>query len=186
MNKKDIRKSILQKRDTLKTRGEKDFLIFDRLISSNIYKKSKVLFTYVSFGSEVDTLALIEKAISDGKTVCIPKTNFEDKEMKAIKIESLRELIKTKQGILEPIGGEELNIDSIDFIIMPGVAFDFNGNRIGYGAGFYDRFLNKQRKKSIKVALCYETQIIEDAMAEEHDIKVDYIITENYIKNIGK
>ena len=99
--------------------------------------------------------------------------------MEAVEITSLEGLKENKYGILEPDDSkEEFCKNNLDLIILPGVAFDLVGKRIGYGGGYYDRYLENIDKKIIKVALIYDFQLLENVPAEEHDIKADYIITE--------
>ena len=173
MDKNILRKEILERRNYLEldNKSKYDKVIFEKLINSDIYKKSKKIFTYISFGSEVDTKKFINYAISDNKD----KVN---KEMLAIKINSLNNMNVDKLGILEPKYVDKSKIgDKFDLIIMPGVAFDKNGNRIGYGGGYYDKYISKINDKCVKLALAYELQIVENIKSEIHDIKVDFIIT---------
>lgn len=183
-NKKNIRKSIIAKRDLKKEENSlKDSKIFKNLISLNSYKRAKKIFIYIGFGSEINTKSLIEIMLREGKEVFVPKVLEE--EMIALKITSLNNLIESKFKILEPIG-EKSDIDGeeFDLIIMPGVAFDRSGNRIGYGKGYYDKYLKDIKSDIKKIALAYELQLIEEIETEEHDLKVDSIITENEIIDI--
>lgn len=181
MDKIKIRKEIIEKRNALTNRSELDDSIYSNLINTKEYNHSKVIFTYVTFGSEVDTIRFIKKALKDKKIVCVPKTFHKNREMKVIKIEGLEDLQESSLGILEPCNGEEISLEEIDLIIMPGVAFDFEGNRIGYGAGYYDRYLANKKDKAIKIGIAYSIQIIGGINSEEHDIKIDCLITENGI-----
>ena len=180
MDKKKVREEIIKKRNNLlpEIKKEYDALIFKQLIESDIYNKSKKIFTYVSFGSEVDTKKFINYAISDNKDIYVPKTDKVNKEMLAIKINSLNNMDVDKWGILEPKDVDKSKVgDNFDLIIMPGVAFDINGNRIGYGGGYYDKYISKINDTCIKLALAYELQIVKNIKSEIHDIKVDFIIT---------
>ena len=169
MDKNILRKEILESRNYLEldNKSKYDKVIFEKLINSDIYKRSKKIFTYISFGSEVDTKKFINYAISDNKDIYVPKTDKVNKEMLAIKINSLNNMNVDKSKIG----------DKFDLIIMPGVAFDKNGNRIGYGGGYYDKYISKINDKCVKLALAYELQIVENIKSEIHDIKVDFIIT---------
>ena len=180
MDKNILRKEILEKRNRLELENkyEYDKVIFQKLINSDIYKKSKKIFTYVSFGSEVDTKKFINYAISDNKDIYVPKTDKVNKEMLAIKINRLNNMDVDKWGILEPKDVDKSKVgDNFDLIIMPGVAFDINGNRIGYGGGYYDKYISNINNKCIKLALAYELQLVQNIKSEIHDIKVDFIIT---------
>ncbi|MGL6187384.1 MAG: 5-formyltetrahydrofolate cyclo-ligase [Clostridium chrysemydis] len=183
-NKRNIRKSIIAKRDLKKEENSlKDSKIFKNLISLNSYKRAKKIFIYIGFGSEINTKSLIKIMLKEGKEVFVPKVLEE--EMIALKITSLNNLIESKFKILEPVG-EKSDIDGeeFDLIIMPGVAFDRSGNRIGYGKGYYDKYLKDIKSDIKKIALAYELQLIEEIETEEHDLKVDSIITENEIIDI--
>ncbi|WP_194191763.1 5-formyltetrahydrofolate cyclo-ligase [Clostridium chrysemydis] len=184
LNKKSIRKNIIAKRDLNKEENSlKDSKIFNELISLNSYKRAKKIFIYIGFGSEINTKDLIEIMLKEGKEVFVPKVI--EKEMIALKITSLSNLIESKFKILEPVG-EKSDIDGeeFDLIIMPGVAFDRIGNRIGYGGGYYDKYLKDISSDIKKVALAYELQLVEEIETEEHDLKVDSIITENEVIDI--
>ena len=166
MDKNILRKEILERRNYLEldNKSKYDKVIFEKLINSDIYKKSKKIFTYISFGSEVDTKKFINYAISDNKDIYVPKTDKVNKEMLAIKINSLNNMNVDKLGILEPKHVDKSKIgDKFDLIIMPGVA--------------YDKYISKINDKCVKLALAYELQIVENIKSEIHDIKVDFIIT---------
>ena len=187
MNKIEIRKKILNIRNNLTKETLNDFNkdIFNTLINSDIYINAKNIFIYISFGSEVETKKIIEHAISIGKNIYVPKTDKSIKEMIAVKIHNFDNMTVDKWGILEPtIVDKNLVGNKFDLIIMPGVAFDITGNRIGYGGGYYDKYIYKLKSKPTLLALAYEFQIINNIIAESHDIKLDYIITENnFYKN---
>ena len=177
--KKETRKNIIKKRDELGKEAKKimDDKIIKKLINSEEYNKARGIFTYIGFGSEIDTKIIIEDALKLGKEVYVPK--IFNKEMILIRIDSLENLVKSSYGILEPIGEEnDFDINKLDLIVMPGVAFDEEFNRLGYGAGYYDKFLDKNNLKCSKIALAYELQVLDNLEVEEHDKKVDQIITE--------
>lgn len=184
-NKKDIRRFVLEKRDKLEpdTKVELDKKIFSELINSEAYKNASVIFVFVSFKSEVDTHEIIKQALKDSKTICVPRINAKEREMEIFKINSLEELKEGYYGILEP--GEDcpaVNGNNIDIVLMPGAAFDRQGGRIGYGGGFYDRFLSRMNKKVDKIALAYDFQILDRVPMDEFDVRVDGIVTnEGYI-----
>ncbi len=184
MNKNIIRKEIAKLRNNLKLEDKKilDEKIFNFLIESDFYKKSKRIFIYVSYNNEVDTKEIINYSLKNDKIIYVPKINIADKTMKAIRIHSLNELYVNKYGILEPdiVDKSYIGLD-FDLIVLPGIAFDKVGNRIGYGGGYYDKYLSALEYKIDKVALAYKIQVIDNIEVEEHDIKVDYVITDNEI-----
>lgn len=179
-SKNALRKFILAKRDQsiAEDRANWDEEILNRFTTSEYYKKSKVIFIFVSFRSEVDTHKIIKKAIEDGKIICVPKVISKEHGMKVYRIKSLEDLVAGYYGILEPSEKcEEVSINDIELAVMPGAAFDREGGRIGYGGGFYDRFLTKVQGNIKKIALAYKLQIIEAVPMEENDIRIDDIIT---------
>lgn len=188
MIKVDIRKNTMKLRNSL-TRDELEeysYKITNRVIKSTVYKKARSIFIYISFGSEVETRNIIEDALISGKKIYVPKTNKKIKEMIAVEINNFNNMTVDKWGILEPSGVDKNNIGKdFDLIIMPGVAFDRNGNRIGYGGGYYDKYIYNSRDKYRLLALAYDIQIVQNMEVEVHDIVVDYIVTEKEFINIG-
>jgi 5-formyltetrahydrofolate cyclo-ligase len=175
-----LRKSIIQKRDAVdtKTRNEWDKGIFKRFINSEFYKNSHVLFIFVSFGSEVHTHEIINCALNDCKTVYVPKITSKQIGMEIYRISSMSDLKPGYFGILEPLESCPTgDIKDIELIIMPGVAFDRQGGRVGYGAAFYDRFLFKMNRKIDKIALAYQLQVVDRVPMDESDVRIDGIIT---------
>ncbi len=185
MNKQTIRKRILSNRDQLSETmvEEKSRCILEQLNRLESVASAQEIYTYVSFGTEVDTLELIRSGLQYGKKIFVPRI-IANGMIEFYKIQSLEQLVPGKFGILEPIS-DEIGVfgerhDQV--MIMPGVAFDYNKNRIGYGGGYYDRFLEKHDQEiSPKIALCYELQMIEALEPDEYDKKVDFIVTEQRI-----
>ena len=165
-------------------KNESDRRILTWLINFDIYLNSAFILIYVSFGSEVDTKALIEYSLGFGKRLAVP--HCENNEMNFYEISSLNELVIGKFGIPTVTTGNNLPVDCFDgaLCVVPGLCFDLYGNRIGYGGGFYDRFLEKHHIPT--VGLTYEKCICNQIPYEEYDIKIDVIITENYFRNSEK
>jgi len=179
-SKKEYRDEVfkLQSQVPADIRAQWDKIILDKLINSDYYKNSSVIFTFVSFRDEVDTHSFIEYALKDGKSICVPKVPSKKQGMEVYVINSLEDLKEGYFGILEPMSHcTKVLPEDIDFIVMPGVAFDREGGRVGYGAGFYDRFLAGLTKQVPKIALAYELQLYEKVPTDEFDIKIDGIIT---------
>jgi 5-formyltetrahydrofolate cyclo-ligase len=153
-------------------------------VNSELYKNSKIIFVYVSAKGEVDTLNLIKIALSDGKKVAVPYCC--EQKMKFYFIKSLDELSEGSFGIPEPIPDESNIAASFDnaVCIVPGLSFDCYGNRLGYGGGYYDRFLSKNNMTTI--GFCYERCLCHKLPSEEYDIKTNYILTENCLRNSKK
>ena len=177
-----LRKTLIKLRDEIskERRKEKDRAIYETIIKSDPYKKSKFLFVFVSYGSEVDTHKLIKHALDSGKRVCVPKVIDKVNGMKAVEIRGWSDLSESYRGILEPELKETDIVEekAIDLVIVPGVAFDHNGGRLGYGGGFYDRFLLKIKEECHIIAVCYKEQIVNELPMDEHDVKINCIITD--------
>jgi 5-formyltetrahydrofolate cyclo-ligase len=182
--KKEIREHILTKRELIDTdiKNQWDESIFNNVINSELYKKANTIFAFVSFKSEVDTHKIIKYAIKDKKTICVPRIQSKQKGMEIFKINDFQQLKKGYFGILEPLEScPEIDKKEIDLILIPGVAFDRQGGRVGYGAAFYDRFLSNLNKKVDKIALAYDFQVLDNIPMDEHDVRIDGVITEKEI-----
>ncbi len=172
---------------------EKSGHIIKGVTATEMYQNAKNILTYVSTGSEADTFELIKISVSDGKCVYVPKVY--GREMLFIQIHSVDELSAGSFGILEPVKDEPVWRPSkvcdackekfTDLCIMPGLAFDRDFNRIGYGGGFYDRFL-ADSDGIYRMALCFECQLFENLSAEDTDVKPDCIVTEKEILYNGQ
>lgn len=180
MDKSSIRKKIISERDKIdiKEKRYKDNKIKEKLMETKYYKECEKIFIYIGFGSEINTYEYIQDFFKDNKRIFVPRTNIKNKTMEAVEINDLNNLEKNKYGILEPsLDKEQIDKNEIELIILPGVAFDKVGGRIGYGGGYYDKFLKNVSSKAIKVALAYDLQVLDKIPMEEHDIKYDYLIT---------
>lgn len=185
-NKEILRKSMLEKRknmkkDDAKKNSEK---IISALKDLEAFKKSSNIMIYLSFNNEVDTYKLMEYCLQTGKKVIVPFCI--KKERKIIPSEVIdpdKELRLNSFGYKEPEEEKirEVDAQEIDLVIVPGVVFDTNGNRIGFGAGYYDRFLKKLKSSATTIALCYDYQIIDRVPIDKFDIPVKCIITEKRI-----
>jgi len=186
MNKEEIRRDILKKRHSL----SKDYIknksqqIFLKLAESVEYRNSRNIMFYVATRSEVQTEEMIKTSIEMGKNIFVPIILPECINLAPSKIFDFdTELEKGKKGILEP-KKEYYRLfppESIDLIIIPGVAFDLSGNRIGRGFGYYDNFLGKVRPYAKIIALAFEMQIVKRIPNDKNDIPVHKIITEKRI-----
>lgn len=181
LSKKEIRDLVIKKRDRicLEQRAKWDEEIYETLINSEFYKNADVIFTFVSFKSEVDTHRFINHGLEDNKIICVPRVPSKQEGIEVYRINSFSDLHRGYFGILEPAGDcRRVDSHDIGLILMPGLAFDRKGGRIGYGGGFYDRFIGNMNREVVKLAIAYHFQIIDDVPVDEHDIRVDGIITD--------
>lgn len=182
-NKTEIRKYIKEMKKNL-TREEirlRSNRIAKTLYEKPFYKQAEYIYLYVSYNQEVDTVEIIKHILDDKKRVAVPK--IIDKNMDFYEITSLDQLSEGAFGIQEPIGNKPVSEDpewaSSNLMIIPGLAFDKNGGRIGYGGGYYDRYLHKHPKRiGLKIALAYDFQVLEHIEIESFDEKIDGIITD--------
>lgn len=182
--KKIVRKEILEKRDML---AKSQVESLSNKIQSNVlhwekFINSSTIMLYSNHKNEVITKGIIEACFKMNKRVVLPKVIKESHDILPCLVEGLNELIPGVYGILEPDGSKIIDKNEIELVMVPGVAFDMNGDRIGHGAGYYDRFLNGYN--GIKAGICYGFQIVENAWPDPFDIKMDYLITEMGINKI--
>lgn len=226
--KRRIRQAALEIRDSLTDKQRRNYSdrIIERLVSLPGYREAEAILTYVSFRSEVNTFPLLDRVFSDGKAVFVPKVS--GKEMDFYRIFSEADLTEGYRGILEPSGGQLLDgwmDDQISqrvggrqekplknreeqegepavlsvMICMPGAAFDRACHRIGYGGGFYDRYLSGRSAAAegaegkthlcaayLTAALAYDCQVFEEIPWEMHDICPMCVVTEKEIIDGGK
>ena len=178
--KNQIKESILEKRNSLSKKEiiEKSKKIENTLFNLEKYKNSKVIMFFVSFNSEVHTHDMINQALKN-KTVVIPKVVHKEIEPSVI-IDFDNLLPSGNFGILEPIEAMKISNKNIDLVLVPGIVFDKEGHRIGYGLGYYDKFLRKV-SKAIKIGLAFDFQVVDKIPREMHDVPVDIIVTEERV-----
>lgn len=182
--KTQLKQSVIEKRNSLSRQEitEKTNQIKSRLFDLSKYKTSKIIMFYVSFNSEVGTHDMIKEALKS-KMVAVPKV--ENHEIEPSVIIDFDNLIPSKFGILEPIEITKISYKNIDIVLVPGIVFDKEGHRIGYGFGFYDKFLKKV-PKAFKIGLAFDFQVVDKVPREEHDVPVDLIVTEKRVVECGK
>lgn len=186
-SKESIRLENKKKRDSMDSliKEKLDRKIYENLIKSKAYANSNFIFIYVSMKNEVDTHRIIKFSIENGKKVCVPKVISKKDGMESVLIKSFSDLKAGKYGILEPKEDRFIvNPKDVDLVITPGLAFDMSGGRLGYGAGFYDRFLKDTSKDCIKAGIAYSFQLEKEIPTGSEDIPVDIIVTENEIITI--
>ena len=174
-SKKDIRKCVLEKRNCISKQEweEKSRLICEKVVTHPFFLDSNVICCYVDYRNEVRTREIIETAWKQSKKVAVPKVYGDI--MKFIYLDDLTQVEKSDMGIPEPVADEPVAEDQTALVLMPGLAFDKEGHRIGYGGGFYDKFLMAEPSHPT-VALCYEFQMYAHLDTEEFDIPVDLVL----------
>lgn len=180
ISKNEIRKLVKEQRLKVKNKKEKEALILKNILANEKVQTSSNILVYVSLDLEVDTYNLINKLLELGKNVYVPKVVAQD--LKFYKINSFQELKKGKFNILEPISNTLYENTKSSCIIVPGLLFDENNNRLGYGGGYYDRFLSQE--DIYKIGICFSEFKVSNLEVLEHDIKMDEVITERNLWNL--
>lgn len=188
--KAELRKELRERRDSIPEadRIAESQTIIKTLMSTEMYQNARFVLTYVSFGSEVDTKELIGQAIKDQKNVYVPRImeSLSGRRMEFFKCEDLSNLKRNYMGILEPEADYahvfpydlHMSLDRAEecLVIVPGLGFDQHLGRIGYGGGYYDRFLTKCRKK-FSIGIAYKEQMIDEVPMSDNDEQVDLVLT---------
>lgn len=188
MEKEEIRKELLHKRDELSKENWNAFskAIEKTILKSKLFKECDKLFVYSDFHSEVGTVSLIEEALILGKQVYVPKVidNLYESRMDFFRIDSSYELVRGYMGIMEPLASTDRvfnydnNKDQNLLMLVPGIAFDHNGNRLGYGKGYYDTYL-KDKENILTIGLSFSLQVMDSLPVNSHDKQLAYVVTEN-------
>lgn len=167
---------------TKEEKAEYDRAILRRVTSLDQYKGSQLILTYVSKDIEVDTLMLIQTALSQGRKVAVPKCIGGTRDMRFYYITGIQDLEKSTFGVLEPVVSQCAPADKVDgaFCVVPGMAFDSRGYRLGYGKGYYDRFLSGFC--GVTAGLCYSGCIKWNLPRGRFDKPVDLIVTERFFR----
>ena len=156
--------------------------IRQRLLGIERVKQAKTICTFISAFKEPDTVEIIKELWEQDKKIVVPITDIESGTLSLSYINSMDDMKKGAYGILEPKTVRTADENNIDIILVPGLAFDRNGGRMGFGKGYYDRLL--ESSKAVKIGLCYDFQILEKIPTESHDVPMNFVITEKEILEI--
>ena len=175
MDKKTLRKRIREQKRAMtqlqiETASKKLVQMF---LDTELYRNAKTIYGYLPYNQEVRTEPILQRALADGKRVAVPKIYGD--EMKFIYLPDLSQVASGYAGIPEPIADEPVGDDPTALVLMPGMAFTKEGYRIGYGGGYYDKFLAAEPNHPT-IALCYDFQMVEQLPTEEFDVPVDMVL----------
>ena len=175
MNKQELRRTIRERKRAMTEEEivERSNALAEKFYHTPAYQAASTIYGYLPYNQEVRTVPMLEQALRDGKKVAVPKCYGD--EMKFIYLDDLTKVAKGYAGIPEPIADEPVAHDETALVLMPGLAFDPQGHRIGYGGGFYDKFLSREPNHPT-LALCYDFQMLPHLDTEEHDIPVDTVL----------
>ena len=175
MDKKELRRQIREKKRAM-TEAEivaASERLAELFLNCPQYKAAKTIYGYLPYNQEVRTVPMLEQAMRDGKRVAVPKCYGD--QMRFLYMDDLTKVEKGYANIPEPIADEPVADDPTALVMMPGMAFTKDGKRMGYGGGFYDKFLAAEPDHPT-VAMCYAFQMLEDLPTEEYDIPVDCVL----------
>lgn len=175
MDKTALRKEIREKKRamTLEQIETASYALAQQFFATAYYREAKTLYGYLPYNQEVRTEPILLQALKDGKKVAVPKVYGDT--MRFIYLEDMNGIEKGYAGIPEPVADEPVAADETALVLMPGLAFDKEGHRIGYGGGFYDKFLSAEPDHPT-VALCYDFQMLPNLETEEFDVPVDLVL----------
>lgn len=160
-------------------RLEKSRAICGYVLDSEPFQRASTVMLFLSLPSEVDTTALIFSAWQQGKTVVVPKVFWEQRRMVPVEITSLETGIeKDRMGLRNPVAGTPALFEEIDFVVTPGLGFDRQGNRLGRGAAYYDRFFSTPNVRAVKWGVGFSEQLCPQIPHDEQDVPVDAVVTE--------
>lgn len=180
-----LRRFFLEQRDQLPL-GERDAgseQIFNTFVSLPLFQEKHIFFIYCHYRSEVRTIPLLARCLMMGKTVSVPLSQPKQAQMEAVVItDRVRDLSPGYLGIPEPLARDRMLLPaSIEVAIIPGVVFDRCGHRLGYGMGFYDRFLAQAAPQAIRIGLAFSCQLVDRIPAQPHDVPMDMVLTEQEV-----
>ncbi len=177
LTKPEIRSKILLrlKKQKEEDRFQKSNLVKEKLFRDKVFKRAKIVLFFISFGGEIYTQDMIKKARKSGKIVAVPVCKRNGIMRPSVLLEKAR-LMRGLYGIYEPAIKRFVNLEDLDLVIVPGIAFDKKGNRLGRGKGYYDRFLRRLPEKASSIGLAFDFQILPHIPANSLDKKVDKVI----------
>jgi 5-formyltetrahydrofolate cyclo-ligase len=181
-DKRELRKRVraLLEGQEASERRRRSLAVDEKLFALDAFKKATSVCFYVAMPHEVDTAPMIDRAIAAGMRVTVPRCDMKTIELSLYEIRHRADLKAGTWGIYEPEPHPERLVDPKDVrcVVVPGVAFDAAGNRVGNGKGFYDRFLKKISPDALKVGLGYSFQLVPRVPVDAHDVKLDLILTD--------
>jgi 5-formyltetrahydrofolate cyclo-ligase len=176
--KKRMRNQIFQAKEAISNEemlGQASQLC-SQLERTDIWSKSKIVLLYSNLSKEISVNQLIEKGLKSKKVIALPRYDSESRNYTACIIRGLKDLVIGRYGVMEPlINCPEINMNQLDLVIVPGVAFDRIGGRLGRGGGYYDQILKKLA--AISCGVCFREQVVHQTPQELHDVKMDFTMT---------
>ena len=181
MDKKRARSEIKRRLRAMtpEEKARKSREICERVMQLPEFQRARAVMLFASMPDEVDTRLLFERSFADGKRVASPRCVTGERMIHPVLVRSMRDLAPGAYGILEPTGGETIPVEEIDFVLVPGYGFDRAGNRLGKGAGYYDKFMSQPGFRATRCAVTFAAQLLDETPHDDRDIPVQVLVTEN-------
>ena len=178
LTKAQIRSKILLRLKTQQEedRNRKSKFIKNKLLRNKVFRKAKIVMFYIAFGGEVNTEDMIREAQKIGKVICVPMCKKDKEIMQPAILENHAKLKLGPYGVCEPATEKLVKPEHLDLVIVPGLAFDKLGNRLGRGKGYYDRFLGSLSDKTHSIGLAFDFQILPLVPTTKHDVSIKQLI----------
>ncbi|MHC4076734.1 MAG: 5-formyltetrahydrofolate cyclo-ligase [Planctomycetota bacterium] len=189
MDKGQLRQQLLKKLIELseKQRNQKSRKACRNLVSTPQFQQASVVMMFLSLPQEVDTSDAILQAWQQGKTIAVPRISWQQRHMIPVQINSLDTGFSTSaSGMRNPISGAPVPFEEIDLVVAPALGFDRNGNRLGRGGSYYDRFFANRQLRAVRCSFAFAEQLIESVPVTENDVPVDLLVTDEEIINITR
>ena len=185
MDKNDLRKKMraVLAGITPEQRHSRSLNVCHQLQDTSEFRRAETIMLFLSMEQEVETSTLVIQAWKEGKTVALPRVRWATREIEPVAIKSLETSPNPAvQGLRDPVDGTPIPLARIDLVAIPGLAFDRRGFRLGRGKGFYDRFLSQKECRALRIALCFQEQLLEELLpVEPHDMPMNMIVTDQKI-----
>jgi 5-formyltetrahydrofolate cyclo-ligase len=167
--------------------GEASATACSRLVNLEEFRHAGVVMLYMPLPGELDVTPVALRCFQTGKTVCVPRVDWKRREMAAIEVTSFddRTMDVDRHGLRTPKEGAPVPPELIDLLVVPGLAFDTRGYRLGRGGGYYDRFLRRLRRSATAIGPALDLQIIDEVPTDDRDVSVDMIVTERRVVHCG-
>ncbi len=183
--KAEIRRQVLAKLAAMgdEQRHEGSVAACARLMTLEVFQHASVVMLYMPLASEVDLTPVAIRCFQTGKTVCVPLVDWKRRDMEPVEVTSFDDHVMEvdEHGLRMPRGGAPIPPDLLDLVVVPGLAFDAHGHRLGRGGGYYDRFLGRLRRTAATVGLGFDVQITDEVPVNDGDVSVDIVVTDRRV-----
>ncbi len=183
--KAEIRRAVLAKLAAINDEQRHDGSVAacSRLTALEVFQHASVVMLYMPLASEVDLTPVAIRCFQTGKTVCVPLVDWKRRDMEPVEVTSFDDHVMEvdEHGLRMPRGGAPIPPNLLDLVVVPGLAFDAHGHRLGRGGGYYDRFLGRLRRTAATIGLGFDVQITDEVPVGDGDVSVDIVVTDRRV-----